>query len=70
MPAIEHQAKCVDDANLVDRHFELYYGLSSAPIPFSERYVPHRVASSSIDGVKVQPVDSCRFLDFKIWTLL
>lgn len=62
--AMEHQATCIDNANLVDRHFELYYGLSSEPIPFSDRNIPHRVANSGVDGAKVQPADTCRFLDF------
>jgi hypothetical protein len=48
----------------IDSHFELYYGLSRAPIPFANRLVPHQsnqpsfVRSSA--GTQPEGAMSCR----------
>jgi hypothetical protein len=61
--SLEHDAGCHQDGDRIDRHFELYYGLSAKPIPFAQRLVPHRIETMRAEAVGLQP-GHCPILTF------
>lgn len=41
---------CHHTASDIDRHFELFYNLANRPVPYPERFVPHRVRDTTPRG--------------------
>lgn len=60
---LEHEERCHRNADAIDRHFEFYYGLSDAPVPFARRVIPHRVEGIRGEGSALQP-GFCPLLSF------